>query len=150
MIKDTLQGKIQEAMKKGESVRVTALKLLYTSLHNAEIAKIGKLTDDEEMKIIASEIKKRKDAIEIYKTSKEPEKAAPKIKQEEDEMVILMEFMPEQMADSELETIINSVIAELGANGMKDMGRVIGAVMGKVQGKAEGGRVSEMVKTKLI
>ena len=154
MVADKLQKKILEAMKAKDEIRVSTLKLLSSAFHYQEIKKrdmtsddnkSGTLTDEEELKIIRSQIKKRKDAIELYEQGGAKEKA----EREKKELEILKEFLPEEMSDEELEKIVDRAIEKTGAKEMRDMGRVIGMVMGQVKGKVEGGRVSEFVKNKL-
>jgi uncharacterized protein len=140
-----LQKQISEALKSGDSVRLSTLRLLSSELHNAEIAKIGKLTEDEELAIIRKEVKKRRDAIELYERGGRPEKA----ESERLEIVILQEFLPSQLTDEALAQIVNEVIVELSAKGMGDMGKVIGKVMERAKGQAEGSKVSQLVKEKL-
>ncbi|OGM11020.1 hypothetical protein A2Z22_04115 [Candidatus Woesebacteria bacterium RBG_16_34_12] len=146
MISETIQKQIHQAMKAKASLRLETLKMLSTALTNAEIAKKRvKLTEEEEIKVVKSEAKKRKDAIELYKKGE----ALDKAKKEELELKILEEYLPEEMAESELEKIVTETIQETGTNSIADMGKVMGAVMAKVAGKADGGRVSEIVKKKL-
>jgi uncharacterized protein YqeY len=149
---EKIKKQITEAMKARDEIRVETLKMLSAALTNAEIAKKReKLTEEEELAVVKSEAKKRKDAIEMYKKlqgSKNP-KIQERIKKENMELRILQEFLPEQMSDEELLKIVEEVISETGAKSMTDMGQVMGAVMKKTQGKADGGRVSDLVKSKL-
>lgn len=146
MITDKLQAQINKALKEGENVRVTTLRMLSSALHNAEIDnKREKLTKEQEMVIVKKEAKKRKDAIEIYEKGGAQEKADL----EKKELEILKEFLPEEMGDSDLEKIVLEAIDQLKVSSMADMGKVIGIVMGKAKGQADGKRVSQMVKSKL-
>lgn len=145
MIVDTIQKQIQESFKSGDELRTTTLKLLSAALHNAEIAKIGKLTEDEEIAIVQREVKKRQDAIVLYKQGK----ALDRAEREQNEIVILQEFLPAQMTESELEEVVIAAISETQATDMKDMGKVIGLVKAKVGAKAQGSQIAEMVKKNL-
>lgn len=145
MISDSLQKQIQEAFKSGDELRTTTLKLLSAALHNAEIAKIGKLTEEEEIVIVQREIKKRSDAIVLYKQGGAIEKA----KREEDETAILSEFLPEQMTPEALEKIIDEAIAQTGASTISDMGKVMALVKQQVGAQAPGATIAESVKRKL-
>lgn len=163
MIADTLQKQILEAMKAGDRLRVETLKLLSSAFHYEEIKKrdltsadnkSGTLSDEEELKIVRSQIKKRKDVIEILRQAQDDKSGTSgdigeKIEKEEAEMRILQEFLPEEMGDEELEKLVDGVIEKTGAKEMKDMGRVIGMVMGKAEGKVDGGRVAGMVRSRL-
>ena len=146
MITGTIQKKINEAMKKGEEIRLSTLRLLSAALTNAEIEKKReKLTKEEELAVVKREAKKRRDAIEIYEKAGEKERA----EKEKKELEILKEYLPKEMGDKELETIVQETIKQLNAKSMADMGKVMGAVMGKTKGQADGNRVSEVVKRKL-
>lgn len=145
MITDTLPDKIQNALKEKDTVRLSTLKLLSSELHNKQIEKRGELTEDEELKVIKSEAKKRQDAIEIYKKANRSDKA----KQEEDELKILKEFLPKELPHKELEEIVDDAVKDLGAASLADMGKVMSLAMQKVAGRAGGGAVSEIVRKKL-
>jgi len=146
MITDTIQKQINEAMKSRDELRTTTLRLLSTALHNAEIdKKREKLTEEEEIAIVKREVKKRKDAIELYEKGGAKDKAD----RERKELEILKEYLPEEMGDEDLEKIVDESIKQMDAKSMADMGKVMGAVMGKVKGQADGNRVSAIVKKKL-
>ena len=146
MLIDKIKKQITESMKARDEVRLSTLKMLLAALTNAEIEKKReKLTEEEDLKVVKSEAKKRKDAIELYKKGGADDKA----KKEEKELKILQEFLPEEMSDEELVKIVEEVLKETGAASMSDMGKVMGAVMGKVKGQVDGGRVSKLVKIKL-
>lgn len=145
MISDTINKKITKAMKAGDKVRVSTLRMLSSALHNEEIAKREGLTEKDELKVVQKEVKKRKDAIEAYKKAGATEKA----ELEEKELEVLKDFLPEQLSDEELEREVELVIEKTGANSVSQMGEVIGEVMAKVGGRAEGGKVAGLVKEKL-
>ena len=146
MLIKTVKEKIHEAMKAKDEVKMSTLKLLLSELTNAEIAKKRQqLTEQEEIRIVKSEVKKRKDAIFLYKKAKALEKA----EREEKELEILKEFLPEEINDSELERMVDNIISETGAGSVSEIGKIIGLVMGKTEGKADGKRVSEIVRKKL-
>lgn len=146
MITDSLNKRITKALKEKNEVLVTTLRLLSAALHNAEIEKKReKLTKEEELAIVKREVKKRKDAIELYEKGGAKDKA----EREKAELKILDEFLPEQMPDSELEKIVEEALKEVGASSMADMGKVMGVAMGKIKGQADGDRVSAVVRKKL-
>ncbi len=145
MISETIQQKINKALKAGERIRVSTLKLLSSELYNAKIAKRAKLTEAEELRIVQHEAKKRKEAIAIYQKAGANDRA----EREEKELKVLEEFLPKGLSDSELESLIEKAIKECGASGMVDMGKVMGVVMAKVKGRAEGDKVAQIVKLKL-
>lgn len=152
MISDQLTAQINDALKAGDDIRVSTLRLLSNALHNEEIAKQKELTEDEELQIVRRQVKQREEAIEAYTKGGRPEAAA----KEKQEAEILKEFLlaspaggPAQMVDEELGKIVEQTISESGASGMQDFGRVMGAVMGKVKGQADGRIVGEIVKKRL-
>jgi uncharacterized protein YqeY len=143
---DDLNQKINEAMKARDTIRVSTLRMLSSEIHNKKIEKQDELNDEDKIQVVQREIKKRKDAIDAYKKAGADEKR----KQEEEEMKILQEFLPEQLSEDDVSRLVDEVIKETSASGIKDMGKVIGIVMGKVKGKAEGSRVAALVKEKLV
>ncbi len=145
MIFDEVKKQIAEAMKAKDEVRLSTLKLLSSELHNAEIEKRGDLTEEEEIEVVRGEAKKRRDAIEVYKKAGAEDRAD----KESRELKILQEFLPKELSDEELGKIVDEVISATGAENLSDMGKVMGTVMAKARGKVEGGRVAEMVKSKL-
>ena len=145
MITPSLGEMINKALKEKDEVRLSTLKMLSSALHNTKIEKRENLNKEEEMVVVKKEAKKRKDAIEAYKKGGAQDRA----KREEEELIILQEFLPEDMSDSELEKLVNGSISEDKAESMADIGSVMGSVMTKVKGQADGTRVSAMVKKKL-
>lgn len=140
-----LKKQIVTAMKAKDSVRVMTLKMLASSLHNAQIDKRGELTSEDELAVVKKEAKKRTDAIDAYKKAG----ATDRVEAETAELAILKEYLPEEMGDAELETIVMQTLSELAVSSPAEMGRAIGAVMAKVSGKADGKRVAELVKAKI-
>ncbi len=145
MIVDNIQKEITDAMKAHEAVRLSVLKMLSSALSYEKIAKQHDLGEEEELAVVRSEAKKRKDAIEAYEKAGQTERA----EKEKEELSILEKYLPAQMSDEDLTVLVESAIAEVGATQMSDMGRVIGLVMKKAGAKVDGGRVSQAVKSKL-
>jgi uncharacterized protein YqeY len=145
MIGDSITAKIAEALKAGDEIRLSTLRLLSSALNYEFIAKQHKLSEEEELVVVRREINKRNDAIEAYEKAGATDRAEKEKKEKE----ILEEYLPEQMSDAELEKIVDEGIKETGANSMADMSKVMGTVMPKVAGKADGGRVSALVVKKL-
>ncbi|MEK7203829.1 MAG: GatB/YqeY domain-containing protein [Patescibacteria group bacterium] len=153
-LKEKLQQDLNSALKNREDLKRVVLSSLMSAIHNKEIekrtaqkvAKAVELTDEEITKVIQSEIKKRKEAVELYEKGSRLELA----QKEKDEMNILLQYVGPQMGQEELRKIIKETIAELGAKEIKDMGKVISAVMTKVKGAANGSEVSRIVKEELM
>ena len=145
MITEKIAEQIKEAMKAREEIRLSTLRMLSSALSYEKIALQHELTEEEELSVVRKEAKKRKDAIEIFKKANEIERADKEAK----ELLVLEEYLPAQMSDSELEGIVDGTIHEMGVTSMSDMGRVIGAVVKKTGGRADGGQVSSIVRLKL-
>jgi len=145
MIADHLTKQIQDAMKARDTIRLTTLQMLKSALNYKRIDLMHDLTDEDELAVVRTEAKKRRDAIDAYTKAKRNELA----EKEQTELKILEEFLPQQMSNEELTKIVKSSIAELGATSMADMGKIIGSVMGKTKGSADGSRVSSLVKEEL-
>lgn len=144
MIIDTLNQQIITAMKAHDEVRTSTLKLLSNEIHNYQIDHKD-MTAEDELNIVRKEVKKRKDAIEAYTKANALERS----EHENEEMGVLLEFLPPQIEDEELEKIVDEAITQTGAKEIKDMGKVIGIVMAKSKGNADGAKVAALVKQKL-
>ena len=144
MIIDNLKQQIVDAMKKGDSVRLSTLKMLSSELHNYQIDH-PQMTQDEEIAVIKHEAKKRKDAIDAYTKAAAPDRA----EKEKKELEILQEFLPAEMSDEQLKKVVDETISETGIKEISQRGKVIGLVMKKVGGNADGGKVAQLVKEKL-
>lgn len=145
MISDNLKEKIADAMKAKDTLRVSTLRMLSSELHNMEIEKRGKLSEDDEISVVQREIKKRKDAIEAYQKAKATERED----EEKKELEILFEFLPEQLSEKEIDTLLDEAVKKTNASQIQDMGKVIGFVMGKAKGKVDGSLVAAKAKEKL-
>ena len=146
MISDTIQKQVIEAMKAKDTVRVSTLRMLSSELKNAKIEKGSDLTEEDELKVIKKEAKKRRDAIEAYEKAGNSGLAD----KEKAELKILEEYLPEQLSDEEVKKMVLEAISQTGASSPSEMGKVMGVVMGKVAGRADGQRVSAMVKDILL
>lgn len=152
MISEKLTDQIQEAMKAGDQLRVSTLRLLSNALHNEEIDKRRKLTGEEELVVVRRELARREEAVEALRqaqgklTSSSEADLKLRIGQETKEAEILKEFLPEQMGESELSDLVNKVIEESDS---KDFGRIMGEIMKRVAGKADGRLISEIVRKRL-
>ena len=141
-MKDKIQKDLNQALKEKDELKVSTLRLLLSEIHNQEIEKQAELTEENFIGVLQREIKKRKEAIEAYQQGKRDDLVA----KEKEELEILNKYLPQQLSLEELETIVQSVIKEMGASSMADLGKVMGAVMGRVKGGADGKVVSEAVK----
>ena len=140
-----LEDELKQAMVARDNERRDALRLILASLRSAEKELQRPLHDDEELQVLQRERKRRQEAAEAFRKGGREEQAA----QEEAELAILQEFMPEPLSEEELEQIVDDAIAENGATSMRDFGRVMADVMPQVSGRADGSVVSQLVKEKL-
>lgn len=145
MLSKNILELIGEAMKAHDSVRLSTLRMLSSAFNYEKIDKKHDLTEEEELVVIRKQAKERKDSIEAYKKAGSPERA----ENEEAELKILQEFLPPEMDESELLRIIDQAMIATGARTMADMGKVIGLVKGQAP-SVEGGKIAELVKSKLI
>lgn len=146
-LKDRLRTDLNAAMKARDEVTTATLRMALTAVTNEEVA--GKaareLSDDEVLKVIAREAKKRREAAEAYDAASRPELAA----RERAEEVVLDGYLPAQLSDDELTALVREAIAEIGASGMAQLGAVMKAVQPKIAGRADGKRVSDEVRGQL-
>jgi len=140
-----IKNDIKNALKQQERRKLSVLKLLSAAITNEEI-RLGKketgLTDEEILKVIKSEAKKRKDSIEAYTKAGRNEMA----NEEKEELLILGLYLPPEMPDEEIEKIVKEAIKETGAGSMADFGKVMKIAMEKIKGQADGNRVGEIAK----
>jgi len=142
---EELEDDVKDAMRAGDAARRDALRLILASLKSAEKDLLRPLTEDEELQVLQRERKKRIEAAEAFRGGGREEQAV----KEEAELAVLEEFMPEPLAEEELERILDDAIAENGATSMRDMGRVMKDVMPQIAGRADGAAVSQMLREKL-
>jgi len=141
----TIEEKRKAARLARDADRRDALSLLLNALRNAEKELERQLSDDEELQVLQRERKRRVEAAEAFRSGGREEQA----EDEEYELEVLEEFMPEPLSEDELEEIIDDVISEVGATSIRDLGRVMAGVMHQVSGRADGSTVSQLVKEKL-
>ena len=142
---DRIEDDLHEAMRAREDERRDALRLILSSLRNAEKELQRPLHDDEELQVLQRERKRRLEAAEAFRGAGREEQALA----EERELGVLEEFMPEPLSEEELEQIVDDAIAENKATSMRDMGRVMADVMPQIAGRADGSAVSQLVREKL-
>jgi uncharacterized protein len=140
-----LEDEVRQAMLARDAQRRDALRLILSSLKSAEKELQRPLSDDEELQVLQRERKKRQEAAEAFHGGGREEQAA----QEEAELAILQEFMPEPLSEEDVERIVDDAIAENGATSLRDMGRVMKDVMPQIAGRADGSAVSQLVREKL-
>ena len=145
-LKDQIRADLKEAMKAKEKERTGTIRMLLAAIQTAETEGSKHEVDDAEIqKIIAREIKKRRESADIYKTNGRDDLAEAELA----EASILEVYQPKQLDDQELAKLIDEAIAETGAESMAQMGQVMKAATAKAAGRADGKRLSEAVKARL-
>lgn len=146
-LKDRLQADLSASMKARDDVRTRTIRMALAAISTEEVA--GKtareLTDDEIIKVLTREVKKRKEAAEAFSGAGRVEQAQAELA----EQAVLQEYLPAQLTDEELERLVDEAIAESGAQGPKAMGQVMKILNPKIAGRAEGGRVAQLVRARL-
>lgn len=145
MLKERIGSEMRDAMKARDQSRVATLRLLMAAVKNAEVELRHELSDDEVLGVVAREAKRRRESIEAFEKGGRDDLVA----KESAELEVLEAYLPEQLGEEELAGLVDEAIAETGAAGAKDMGRVMKAVMPKVKGRADGSIVSAMVRSRL-
>jgi uncharacterized protein len=144
-LKDTLDADLKAAMKDKDTLKLSVVRMLKSAIKYREIELMKSLDDAGVQGVIASEIKRRRDSVEQYRQGAREDLAS----KEEAEIAVLQAYQPAQLSPEELAKLVDAAIARAGAQGPKDMGKVMKELLPEVQGKAEGKAVSELVKQKL-
>ncbi|MEO6578963.1 MAG: GatB/YqeY domain-containing protein [Candidatus Limnocylindria bacterium] len=142
----TLAGRIQSAMRDAmrarDEQRTQTLRMAMAAAQNLSIAQRRDLTDDEVIGVLTKQVKQRRESIAMYRDAGREDRAAL----EEAEATILAEFLPQQLTETEVETLVRAAIAETGASSPADLGKVMGRVSPQTRGRADGRVVSELVR----
>lgn len=142
-----VMDKMKEAMKSKDTVALTALRALKSAfmLANTE-AGAGDISEAEELKIIQKQVKQRKDSAVVFSEQDREDLATPELA----EAAVLEQFLPEALSEEEIEKVVKETIGKVGAEGMKDMGKVMGIVSKQLAGKADGKAISTIVRKNLV
>jgi uncharacterized protein YqeY len=140
-IKQKLADDLKQAMRDGDKVKRSAIRMAMAAVKNAEIARQAALEDGDILGVIAKEIRQRKESIEAFKQGDRQELAA----QEEAELAILEQYMPQQMTREEITAEARRVIEEVGAESIRDKGKVMPPLIARLKGKADGREINEVV-----
>ena len=138
---------MKESMKSKDQTSLRALRAIKSAiiLQKTEKGSSEEISNDDELKILQKLVKQRKDSADIYQDQDRMDLAQPEL----DEIKIIEQFLPEAMSEEEIENEVKKVIDETGAEGMKDMGKVMGIVTKKLMGKADGKTISSIVRNNL-
>jgi uncharacterized protein YqeY len=146
-LKDRLHADLTTAMKAQDELSRATLRMVLTAIGNEEVAgaTARKLSDDEELKVVAREAKKRREAAEAFTAGGAADRAAREL----DEERVISAYLPAQLSDEDLTALVAEALVETGSSGPQAMGQVMKAVGPKVAGRAEGGRVAAAVRAAL-
>ncbi|RIK97336.1 MAG: glutamyl-tRNA amidotransferase [Proteobacteria bacterium] len=149
MLRDDINAHVKEAMKARDERRLSTLRMVNSTIKNADIEARGQgkppLGDAEVLSLLQKMIKQRQESVALYEKGGREELAA----QERAEIAVIEGYLPQQMSDDEVKAAIAAAIAETGAAGMKDMGKVIGVLRGQYAGRMDFGKASALVKAAL-
>ena len=144
-LKAQITEDMKTAMRAKDSVRLGAIRLLLAAIKQREVDERIELTDADVITVIEKMLKQRRDSIAAFESAKRTDLADI----EKFEVTVLQTYMPKQMSEAEISAIVDQVIADSGAQGAKDMGKVVGLVKPLVAGMADMGKVSGLIKAKL-
>ncbi len=145
-VQDRLAADLKVAMKAKDQLRMDVIRMTKAALLNKEIEIKGSLTDADEVKVMTTLVKQRREAVEQYQKAQREDLAGKELK----EIVILESYLPKALSPEEITTVIETVVQETGAKTLKDMGHVMKAVMAKLEGQTvDGKQVSDLVRSKL-
>lgn len=148
MLKQQLRDDLKQSMLAQDSERTSVLRMVISAITYAEIQKGGagyEATDEDVLAVIQKEAKQRKDSIEQFTAGNRPELA----EKEQQELTMLETYLPAQMGEDEITTLVTEAISQTGATSPSDIGKVMGALMPKTKGKADGNIVSRIVREQL-
>ena len=144
-LKSLIKSQVTISMKDGDKFRTTVLRMILAEIQKIEIEEKSDLDELQITSILEKMIKQRNDAISQFEQAKRQELAD----KEKQEIEIIKEFLPEQMSDEEVSELVSKIISEVGAQDVKDMGKVMGSLKPLIAGKADAGFVSQLVKKAL-
>jgi uncharacterized protein YqeY len=149
MLRDDINNAVKEAMKARDERKLSTLRMVNSTIKNGDIEARGQgkppLSDADLLGILQKMIKQRQESVELYEKGGREELAA----QERAEILVISGYLPKQMSNDEVQAAVAAVIAETGAAGIKDMGKVIGALKAKYAGQMDFGKASGVVKAAL-
>ena len=146
-LENKIMTSMKESMKSKDQTSLRALRAIKSAIivHKTQKGSSDEITNEDELKILQKLVKQRKDSADIYQTQGRMDLAQPEL----DEIKVIEQFLPEAMSEDEIESEVKKVIDQTGAEGMKDMGKVMGIVTKKLMGKADGKTISTIVRNNL-
>ena len=144
-LREQLRSDLKDAMRARDAVRRDTIRFLEAAIKNVEIERREPLSDDDVLPLIQKQVKQRRDSISQFKEAGRDDLVA----QEESEMVVIQDFLPQPLSEAEIATLITAAIADADAKTMQDMGKVMGLLKPQLQGRADMGKVSGQIKAQL-
>ena len=146
-LEQDIMSAIKDAMRAKDQVALRALRAVKSALiiQKTEVGSSSEMSDKDEMKLLQKLVKQRRDSADIFSKQNREDLAKPEL----EEVEVISKFLPAAMSESKIESVVKETIASLGAEGMKDMGKVMGVVSGKLAGKADGKTISILVRSNL-
>lgn len=145
LLKERLMEDMKDAMKKGEQIKLSAIRMVRAGIKNKEIELIRELKDEDVIDVIKTAIKQRKDSFAQFLSGKRMDLA----EREKKEIEILSVYLPEQMGEEDIRKRVREVILETGASTSRDMGRVMKLIMPELKGRADGQLINKVVQEML-
>mgnify|MGYP001363073233 FL=1 len=146
-LENKIMTSMKESMKSKDQTSLRALRAIKSAIivHKTQKGSSDEITNEDELKILQKLVKQRKDSADIYQTQGRIDLAQPEL----DEIKVIEQFLPESISEDEIESEVKKVIDQTGAEGMKDMGKVMGIVTKKLMGRADGKTISTIVRNNL-
>jgi uncharacterized protein YqeY len=144
-LKEQIRADMKDAMRAGEKDRLSVIRMLLAAIQTREIETREELSDNDVMQIVEKLIKQRKDSAKQFADAGRDDRAAQELSEGEQ----LQAYLPEQLSEAELTTMLDEILVTTGAASMKDMGKVMAALREQAQGRADMGSLSALVKSKL-
>lgn len=144
-LKDKLNESMKTAMKARDALRLSAVRMVLSMVKNREIDQKKELNDQDVIEVISTLVKQRRESIRMYREGNRSDL----VEKEEAELEVLLGFLPAQLSSAEIAVLVDRIISETGAQGARDMGRVMKALTPLTAGKTDGKTVSDTVKQKL-
>ena len=144
-LKERLAREMRDALKSGQKVRLSALRMLAASVKNREVELRREVNDDEFREVAGREVKRRVEALEAYEAAGREDLAS----REREEREVLRTYLPEQLTTEQVDALLDEAIASTGATSIGDLGKVMGFVMGRARGRVDGSQVQAKVKDRL-
>jgi len=144
-LQEKMAEDLKSAMKQGEKLKRDTLRLLISQFKYARIEKTGELSPDDEVAVLMNAVKKRKEAIELYQKGGRQDL----LEKEQKELEIISSYLPQQLSDDDLNTVVEQAIQKVDAKTIKDLGKVMSLIMEEMKGRVDGKKVQLLVRQKL-